>query len=125
MRRQFLSIARCVYRNSGGRRRPIKSTPVKLARPVGKTVPADFLKIPVQGGDIDVVADAVEPFEHECRILTLLASRGDRDFLIVDWAADGLRKDFRLPGEIETLAEHVLAPLNQGGDESPDVPKAT
>ena len=89
-------IARCVYRNSGGRRRPFKSTPVKLARPVGKTVPADFLKIPVQGGDIDVVADAVEPFEHEYRILTLLASRGDRDFLIVDWAADGLREDFRL-----------------------------
>jgi hypothetical protein len=59
-------------------------------------VPADFLKTPVQGGDIDVVADAVEPFEHECRILTLLASRGDWDFLIVDWVADGLREDFRL-----------------------------
>ena len=81
---------------SGDRRRPFKNAPVKLARPVCKTVPADFRKIPTQCGDIGVVADAVEPFEHERRILALLASRGDWDFLIVDPAADGVREDFRL-----------------------------
>jgi hypothetical protein len=46
--------------------------------------------------DIGVGADAVELFEHERHILALLASRGDWDFLIVDWAADGVREDFRL-----------------------------
>src|SRR5580704_12385212 len=81
---------------SGDRRRPFKNAPVKLARPVCKTVPADLRKIPTQCGDIGVVADAVEPFEHERRILALLASRGDWDFLIVDRAADGVREDFRL-----------------------------
>jgi hypothetical protein len=49
-------------------------------------VPADLRKIPTQCGDIGVVADAVEPFEHERRILALLASRDDWDFLIVDRA---------------------------------------
>src|SRR6478735_4093878 len=81
---------------SGGRRRPFKNAPVKLARPVCKTVPADLGKIPTQCGHIGVVADAVEPLEHERRILALLASRSDWDFLIVDRAADGLREDFRL-----------------------------
>jgi hypothetical protein len=81
---------------SGDRRRPFKNAPVKLARPVCKTVPADLRKIPTQCGDIGVVADAVEPFEHERRILALLASRDDWDFLIVDRAADGVREDFRL-----------------------------
>src|SRR6476646_2786657 len=79
---------------SGDRRRPFKNAPVKLARPVCKTVPADLRKILTQCGDIGVVADAVEPFEHERRILALLASRGDWDFLIVDRAADGVREDF-------------------------------
>src|SRR6267154_987462 len=79
----------------GDRRRPFKNAPVKLARPVGKTVPADLRKIPTQCGDIGVVADAVEPFEHERQILALPASRGDWDFLIVDRAADGVREDFR------------------------------
>ena len=65
---------------------------VEPACPVGKTVATDFLKIAVQGGDIDVVTDAVEPFEHECHILALLASRGDRDFLIADRAADGFAR---------------------------------
>ena len=81
---------------SGGRRCPFKNAPVKLARPVCKTVPADLRKIPAQCGYIGVVADAVEPFEHERRILALLASRGDWDFLIVDRAACGVREDFRL-----------------------------
>src|SRR6476469_665631 len=113
---------------SGDRRRPFKHAPVKLARPVCKTVPADLRKIPTQCGDIGVVADAVEPLEHERRILALLASRGDWDFLIVDRATAGVREDFRLllagylvPGEIEPLAEHLLAPLNQSRDEGPDV----
>src|SRR6476646_8551679 len=113
---------------SGDRRRPFKNAPVERARPVCKTVPADLRKIPAQCGDIGVVADAVEPFEHERRILALLASRSDWDFLIVDRAADGLREDFCLlltgelvPGEIETLAEHLLAPLDQSRDEGPDV----
>ena len=57
---------------SGDRRRPFKNAPVKLARPVCKTVPADLRKIPTQCGDIGVVADAVEPFEHERRILDSL-----------------------------------------------------
>src|SRR5262245_5041488 len=57
-----------------------------------------------------------------------LCCRSDRDFLIADSAADGLRQDFRLvfagqliPGKIETRAEHLLAPLCQGSNESPDV----
>src|ERR1700704_5627343 len=114
--------------SSGDRRRPFKNAPVKLARPVCKTVPADLRKIPAQCGDIGVGADAVEPFEHERHILALLASRGDWDFLIVDRAADGVREDFRLllagylvPGQIETLAEHLVAPLNQSRDEGSDV----
>jgi hypothetical protein len=72
---------------SGDGRCPFKNAPVKLARPVCKTVPADLRKIPTQCGDIGVAADAVEPFEHERSILALLASRGDWDFLIVDRAA--------------------------------------
>src|SRR5229473_7358815 len=78
--------------SSGDRRRPFKNAPVKLARPVCKTVPADLRKIPRQCGDIGVVADAVEPFEHERHILAFLASRGDWDFLVVDRAADGVRE---------------------------------
>ena len=81
---------------SGDRRRPFNNAPVKLARPVCKTVPADLRKILTQCGDIGVGADAVEPFEHERHILALLASRGDWDFLIVDRAAYGVREDFRL-----------------------------
>src|SRR3977135_2624590 len=113
---------------SGDRRRPFKNAPVKLARPVCKTVPADLRKIPAQCGNIGVGADAVEPFEHDRHILALLASRGDWDFLIADRAADGVREGFRLllagsldPGESEPLAEPLLAPLNQGRDEGPDV----
>jgi hypothetical protein len=53
-------------------------------------------KIPTQCGDIRVGADAIEPFEHDRHILALLASRGDRDFLIGDQAAYGVREDFRL-----------------------------
>src|SRR5258705_5701197 len=81
---------------SGDRRRPFKNSPVKLARPVCKTVPADLRKIPTQCGDIGVGADAVEPFEHKRHILTLLSSRGDWDFLIVDRPAYGVREAFSM-----------------------------
>src|ERR1700748_615566 len=105
---------------SGDRRRPLKDAPVKRARPICKTVPADLQKTPAQCGDIGVGADAVEPFEHDRHILALLPSRGEWDRLIVDRAAYGVREDFRLlfagqlvPGQIETLAEHLVAPLDQ------------
>src|ERR1700683_4515333 len=78
------------------RGRPFKKVPVKRAGPVCKTMPADLRKIPTQCGDIRVGADAIEPFEHDRHILALLASRGDRDFLIGDQAAYGVREDFRL-----------------------------
>ncbi len=90
---------------SGDRRRPFKNAPVKLARPVCKSVPADLRKIPTQCGDIGVGADAVEPFEHERHILALLASRGDwiapqgviiaSEFtgMISDAIADAVRSD--------------------------------
>ncbi len=81
---------------SGDRRRPFKNAPVKLTRPVRKTVPADLRKIPAQCRDIGVGADAVEPFEHDRHILALLASRGDWDFLMVDRAACSVREDFCL-----------------------------
>src|ERR1700687_4831582 len=57
---------------SGDRRRLFENAPVELARPVCKTVPAALRKILTQCGDIGVVADAVEPFEHERHVLALL-----------------------------------------------------
>src|SRR5258707_15278446 len=101
---------------SGDRRRPFKNAPVKRARPVCKTVPADLRKIPTQCDDIGVVADAVEPFEHERRILALLASRGDWDFLIVDRAADGVREDFRLLQAIKPQQNYVSQGRVRRGD---------
>src|SRR3984893_3046254 len=79
-----------------GQKTSVQERSSQTRAPVCKTVPADLRKIPTQCGDIGVGADAVEPFEHERRILALLASRGDWDFLIVDRAADGVREDFRL-----------------------------
>src|SRR4029453_9454959 len=91
-----ISSANNARRDPSGQRASFKNPPVKRARPVCKTVPADLRKIPAQCGNIGVVADAVEPFEHQRDILALLASRGDWDFLIVDRTADGVREDFRL-----------------------------
>jgi hypothetical protein len=91
-------------------------------------VPIDVGEIAAKSFDIGVVADPIEPFEHDRRLGALLPGGRQRRLDVLERPAGRARHRLGhlhagdcIPGDIDAPAENGLAPLGEDGDETADI----